>query len=108
MVLNYINNNKINFNLNIYLAIIQCDFTMSSSNSSNVSEFIRGTLNDIKDMSALNQVVIGGTAGLTTGYGKIFINFINKRSKTLLLPIGHQPSDSTVAEHCQMEELEIE
>jgi FUN14 domain-containing protein 1 len=39
---------------------------MSSINS--VGDFIRNTLNDIQEMSTLNQIIVGGTSGLVTGY----------------------------------------
>ncbi|RNA32334.1 FUN14 domain-containing 1-like [Brachionus plicatilis] len=39
---------------------------MPSSNS--VSDFIRNSINEIKEMSTLNQVFVGGSAGLATGY----------------------------------------
>lgn len=39
---------------------------MPSSNSA--SEFIKNSLNEIKKMSTLNQVFVGGSAGLATGY----------------------------------------
>lgn len=39
---------------------------MSSSNS--VSEFIKNSINEIKGMSTLNQMLVGGSAGLATGY----------------------------------------
>ena len=38
-----------------------------TSNSS-VSDFVKNSLDDIKEMSAMNQIIIGGTAGLATGY----------------------------------------
>ena len=39
-----------------------------SSSTNGVSDFVKRTLNDIKEMSTLNQILVGGTAGLTTGY----------------------------------------
>ena len=38
------------------------------SSNRNVGDFIRNTLDDIKDMSTLNQIIVGGTSGLATGY----------------------------------------
>ena len=40
----------------------------SSSPSESAMEIVRRTLNDVSQMSTLNQVVVGGTAGLLTGY----------------------------------------
>lgn len=36
--------------------------------SSSASEFVKNSLDDIKKMSTLNQVFVGGSAGLATGY----------------------------------------
>ncbi|CAF0906663.1 unnamed protein product [Brachionus calyciflorus] len=36
--------------------------------STSVSDFVRNSLDDLKEMSTLNQIVIGGSAGLATGY----------------------------------------
>lgn len=39
-----------------------------SSNDTNPRDIIKKMLKDVKEMSSLNQVLVGGTAGLTTGY----------------------------------------
>lgn len=41
---------------------------MSNSNNENVADVVKRTLDDIRGMSALNQTLVGGTAGLATGY----------------------------------------
>ena len=40
---------------------------MSSSNNG-AADFVKKTFEDIQGMSALNQIVVGGTLGLATGY----------------------------------------
>ena len=39
-----------------------------SSNNNDANDIIKKVLKDVKEMSALNQILVGGTAGLTTGY----------------------------------------
>lgn len=39
-----------------------------STNSDNISDTIKRTFEDIRGMSALQQTLVGGTAGLATGY----------------------------------------
>lgn len=40
----------------------------SESSPSGSKDILKKMLDDVKEMSALNQVLVGGTAGLTTGY----------------------------------------
>ena len=39
-----------------------------SSNNKDANDLIKKVLKDVKEMSSLNQVLVGGAAGLTTGY----------------------------------------
>lgn len=39
-----------------------------NNSSDNVSDVVKRTLDDIRGMSAMNQIFVGGTAGLATGY----------------------------------------
>jgi FUN14 domain-containing protein 1 len=39
-----------------------------TSNNENVADVVKRTLDDIKDMSTMQQILVGGTAGLVTGY----------------------------------------
>lgn len=41
---------------------------MSSSSGESPSDILKKVLRDIKGMSSLNQVLVGGAAGVTTGY----------------------------------------
>lgn len=40
----------------------------TSNNSNSVVDFIKDSLKDINEMSTLNQILIGGSTGLATGY----------------------------------------
>ncbi len=40
----------------------------SESSPSSSKDILKKVLDDVKDMSALNQALVGGTAGITTGY----------------------------------------
>lgn len=40
----------------------------SNNNNNNVGDFVKNALNEIKEMSTLNQILVGGSAGLATGY----------------------------------------
>jgi uncharacterized membrane protein (Fun14 family) len=67
---------------------------MSSENNNGIIEFINRTMNDIKEMSAMNQVVIGGTAGLASGY------VFSRVGKMAAFTIGSGVLALQVAQHC--------
>lgn len=39
-----------------------------NNTSDSASDIVKRTLDDIREMSALNQILVGGTTGLATGY----------------------------------------
>ena len=66
---------------------------MTSVNSNSVSDFIRNKLDDIKGMSTLNQILIGGTSGLATGY------VMSRVGKLAAFTIGSTLITLKVAQH---------
>ena len=64
-----------------------------SSSSNSIGEFIRNTLDDIKDMSTLNQIVVGGASGLATGY------VLSRVGKLAAFTIGSTLITLQVAQH---------
>ena len=61
--------------------------------SGGVSDFLKKTLNDIKEMPTLNQVIIGGTAGVTTGY------VLSKVGKIAAFTVGSSVIVLQLAQH---------
>lgn len=61
--------------------------------SSGVGDFLKKTLNDIKEMPTLNQVIVGGTAGITTGY------VLSKVGKIAAFTVGSSVIVLQLAQH---------
>ena len=65
----------------------------SSSSSNGIADFVKNTLNDLQDMSTVNQIVIGGTSGLVTGY------VLSRVGKLAAFTIGSTLITLQVAQH---------
>ena len=65
-----------------------------SSDNNGISDFFNRTLNDIKDMPAMNQVLVGGTAGLASGY------VFSRVGKMAAFTIGSGVLVLQLAQHC--------
>ena len=65
-----------------------------SSDSNGISDFFNRTLNDIRDMPAMNQVLVGGTAGLASGY------VFSRVGKMAAFTIGSGVLVLQLAQHC--------
>jgi uncharacterized membrane protein (Fun14 family) len=65
-----------------------------SNDNNGISDFFNRTLNDIKDMPAMNQVIVGGTAGLASGY------VFSRVGKMAAFSIGSGVLVLQLAQHC--------
>ena len=65
-----------------------------SSDNNGISDFFNRTLNDIRDMPAMNQVLVGGTAGLASGY------VFSRVGKMAAFTIGSGVLVLQLAQHC--------
>jgi uncharacterized membrane protein (Fun14 family) len=67
---------------------------MSSSRDNNsLVDYLRNTLDDVREMSKLNQVIVGSVAGLATGY------VFSKVSKMAAFTIGTGVIGLQIAQH---------
>jgi uncharacterized membrane protein (Fun14 family) len=65
-----------------------------SSDNNGISDFFNRTINDIRDMPAMNQVIVGGTAGLASGY------VFSRVGKMAAFTIGSGVLVLQLAQHC--------
>lgn len=64
-----------------------------TNSSDNVSDVVKRTMEDIRGMSSLNQILVGGTAGLATGY------ILSRVGKLAAFVIGSGVIALQVAQH---------
>jgi FUN14 domain-containing protein 1 len=62
-------------------------------NSGGVGDYLKNILKDINEMPTLNQVIIGGTAGITTGY------VLSKVGKIAAFTVGSSVIVLQLAQH---------
>ena len=65
----------------------------SKKNNGSVLDFIRNTLDDLKDISQVQSIVIGSTSGIVTGY------FLNKVGRLAAFSVGSSVIVLQIAQH---------